>query len=100
MLALIDTHTFLWLVSDDSQLTSTARSYLQDASNRLFLSVASGWEIAIKMSRGRLQLDVPLEQLLVDVPRQLSIDLLPIQPSHLLAVAALPHHHRDPFDRL
>ncbi len=100
MPALIDTHTFLWLASDESRLSSTSQAYLQDTSNRLFLSIASGWEIAIKVSRGRLEVDVPLLQLLTVVPQQLSLDWLPIHPNHLIAVGSLSHHHRDPFDRL
>ncbi|HEX8522582.1 MAG TPA: type II toxin-antitoxin system VapC family toxin [Tepidisphaeraceae bacterium] len=97
MPALIDTHTFLWLVSDAGKLSELAKSHIQDTQNRLLLSMASAWEIAIKFGHGRLELDVPLEQLLIDVPRQLAIDMLPIQASHLVKVASLPQHHRDPF---
>lgn len=100
MPALIDTHAFLWLISDDGHLTSAARSYLQETGNSVYLSVASAWEIAIKVGRGRLQLDIPLQQVLTQILRQFSLSLLPITPSHLVVVASLPHHHRDPFDRM
>lgn len=100
MPALLDTHAFLWLTGDQTRLSDAASEYLRDAQNRLFLSVASAWEIAIKHGKGRLELDIPLSELLADVPSRLSIDLLPITPAHLVQVAALPEHHRDPFDRL
>ena len=100
MPALLDTHTFRWLTGDQTRLSDPALAYLRDAQNRLFLSVASAWEIAIKHRKGRLELDVPLSELLTDVPARLSVDLLPITPAHLVRVATLPEHHRDPFDRL
>ena len=100
MPALIDTHAFLWLTGDQTRLSDAALAYLRDAQNRLLLSVASAWEIAIKHGKGRLELDIPLSELLADVPSRLSVDLLPITPAHLVQVATLPEHHRDPFDRL
>ena len=100
MAALLDTHSFLWMASDESHLSALALQYLRDATNLLLLSTASQWEIAIKFGKGRLELDVPLREMLVDVPMRLSIDILPITADHLLAVASLPEHHRDPFDRL
>ena len=68
MPALLDTHSFLWLASDETRLSVPALNYIKDAHNRLVLSIASGWEISIKHSKGRLELDVPLEELLVEVP--------------------------------
>ena len=100
MAALLDTHSFLWLASDESHLSAAALHYLRDAANPLLLSTASQWEIAIKFGKGRRELDVPLREMLVDVPQRLSIDILPITADHLLAVASLPEHHRDSLDRL
>jgi len=68
--------------------------------NELLLSVASVWEISIKVSIGRLPIPEPLDTF---IPRQLQINrigLLPIEPSHTFEVSRLPFHHRDPFDRL
>jgi len=77
-----------------------ARALIEDEKNRKFISVASLWEIAIKFSIGKLSLSAPFDQL---IPQQLSLngfELLPIEIAHLATVAALPFHHRDPFDRL
>lgn len=100
MSALIDTHTFLWMVSEEGRLGVAAREYLADVGNPLLLSIASGWEIAIKAGRGRLELRLPLEELLTQVVRRFSLKYLPLKPRHLVKVAARPDFHRDPFDRL
>jgi PIN domain nuclease of toxin-antitoxin system len=100
MRALLDTHVFLWWISDDPRLSTHARKIITDGENTLFLSAASGWEIAIKAKLGRLKLPEPLETF---VPEQMAlnaIESLPIQMSHALHVHTLPLHHRDPFDRL
>lgn len=100
MKALLDTQVFLWWISDDPRLSSRASAIITDGENRLFLSAASGWEIAIKVRLGRLTLPEPLETF---VPEQMALNAiegLPIQMSHALHVYTLPDHHRDPFDRL
>lgn len=100
MKALLDTQVFLWWISDDPQLSSRASVIIKDGNNKLFLSAASGWEIAIKVRLGRLTLPEPLETF---VPEQMAlnaIESLPIQMSHALHVYTLPDHHRDPFDRM
>jgi len=97
---LLDTHVFLWAVSDPIRLSSKAQEKIQDARNEVLLSVISIWEIAVKASRGKLAVPRPA------VPwahRQLvrhRIALLEIEVSHLAALERLPWHHRDPFDRL
>ena len=99
MRLLLDTHTFLWFIDDNARLSSTARSLLE-SDNDLVLSTASLWEIAIKLSIGKLSLPQPFETF---VRKQLSvnaIDILQIDTAHLSVVATLPFHHRDPFDRL
>jgi len=100
MKALLDTQVFLWWISDDSRLSSRTSAIIKEGGNRLFLSAASGWEIAIKTKLGRLKLPEPLETF---VPEQMvlnAIEGLPIKISHALHVYTLPDHHRDPFDRL
>ena len=100
MTILLDTHTFLWWITDDRQLSASARDFIRDKKNDLLLSSASAWEIAIKTSLGKLPLPESPE---VFIPRHMRINQfrpLPISVDHALAVSALPHHHRDPFDRL
>ncbi len=97
---LLDTHTFLWLATEDEGLSPTARELALDPRNDLFLSVASVWEMAIKKSLGRMELTVPLSRLLAEQLRQLRTTLLEIRCEHALLVETLPFHHRDPFDRL
>ena len=97
---LLDTHAFLWFVANDPRLSSQAQSLIQVPDNRRLLSMASLWEMAIKVSLGKLTLAQPFGQF---IPRQLQlnqIELLAIELPHLAAVAAMPFHHRDPFDRL
>jgi PIN domain nuclease of toxin-antitoxin system len=97
---LLDTHAFLWFIANDPRLSSRAQSLIQDPGNRRQISMASLWEIAIKVSLGKLTLAQPFDQF---IPRQLQlnqIEVLPIELSHVAAVVAMPFHHRDPFDRL
>ncbi|MGA3042028.1 MAG: type II toxin-antitoxin system VapC family toxin [Bryobacteraceae bacterium] len=95
---MLDTHAFLWAITDDRRLTRQARRILETAD--LFLSVASIWEIITKMQIGKLPLpDAPSKYL----PRHvaaLGAKLLAIETAHILRLEALPLHHRDPFDRL
>lgn len=100
MRVLLDTHTFLWWITDDPRLSPRARKVISDGENTLFFSAASGWEMAIKVRLGRLRLPDALERF---IPEQLAlnaIESLPVQMSHALRVYALPDYHRDPFDRL
>jgi PIN domain nuclease of toxin-antitoxin system len=100
MRALLDTHAFIWWVTNDPQLSANARNVIADSGNILFLSLVSAWEIIIKNKLGKLTLPEPVEQY---IPSRLSInrfESLPIQMSHVLQVASLPSIHRDPFDRI
>lgn len=100
MKALLDTHAFIWWVTDDSRLSSTARGIIADDSNVLFLSAASAWEIVIKVRLGKLNLPEPPETY---IPSRLTMnrfESLPIQMVHALQVVNLPDFHRDPFDRI
>ena len=96
---LLDTHTFLWFVNNDSSLSNSAKTLLESPVI-LLLSVASLWEIAIKMSLNKLSLPDTFERF---VPQQIAlnkIQILPIEIGHLNVVSSLPFHHKDPFDRL
>lgn len=100
MKALLDTHTFLWFVEDSPQLSKTARQLIEADDTQPFLSIASLWEMAIKISIGKLSLTQPYE---VFLPQQLTIngiEVLNMKIDHTTAIATLPFHHRDPFDRL
>lgn len=100
MRLLIDTHAFLWFITDSPRLSPTAKDLMGDIENDRIISVASLWEIAIKNSLGKLELKEPFENFM---PRQLEhnrIDLLAIEITHLARLVTLPFHHHDPFDRL
>lgn len=97
---LIDTHALLWLASDDPRLSDEARSVVLESRHRLYLSVASVWELAIKKSLGRLTLALPLSDFIEGQKRSLHFRLLDIEYRPALLVETLPFHHRDPFDRL
>ncbi|HLA84565.1 MAG TPA: type II toxin-antitoxin system VapC family toxin [Thermoguttaceae bacterium] len=97
---LLDTHAMLWFFWDDPQLSSEAKSLIEDAGNRKLVSIASCWEIAIKVGLGKLDLGEPSRLFL---PRELArnnFNLLPISLHQATMVEELASHHRDPFDRL
>ncbi len=100
MKALLDTHAFLWWNLDAPQLSPAARAFIADGSNEIFVSAATAWEIAIKYRKGRLELPEPPEQYIVERLMRHRFTPLPIQMQHATAVARLPDHHSDPFDRL
>lgn len=100
MSLLLDTQALLWFLLDDPRLSGKARERLIDTDVSIFVSPASIWEIAIKISLGKYTLPAPFaafwgEQLQIN-----DFSLLPISVSHAARVVDLPFHHRDPFDRL
>jgi PIN domain nuclease of toxin-antitoxin system len=97
---LIDTHTFLYFLLDHRRLSATASSLLDNDQNFVFLSVASLWELAIKVRIGRLQLGRPFGDFMQRYVYSGGFQLLPIDPSHVEMIARLPMHHRDPSDRM
>ncbi|HEX8237170.1 MAG TPA: type II toxin-antitoxin system VapC family toxin [Abditibacteriaceae bacterium] len=99
MKLLLDTHSFIWFINGDPSMSLMAQELIEDLENQRFLSVASVWEIAIKMSIGKLQLNQDINGLVTQL-QQNSIVLLPIATPHLAVIATMPQHHRDPFDRL
>ena len=100
MKILLDTHVFLWIIFDATGLSAKAKKIFLDEGNDLFLSLASMWEIAIKCSLGKLTLKQPMAKFLPEQLQENSIMQLEISFRHIVGVAALPFHHRDPFDRL
>ena len=97
---LLDTHTFLWFINDDASLSFTAKTRIEDPENTIYLSVASIWEMAIKVSLDKLELPSPFTDFIDDQLDKNTITLLKIKTAHTGIVATLPFHHRDPFDRL
>jgi PIN domain nuclease of toxin-antitoxin system len=97
---LLDTHTFLWFINDDDALSVTAKDLIEDADNEIYLSIASVWEMAIKVSLDRLDLPTPFADFVDEQLLENSFTLLPINMTHAGIIASLPFHHRDPFDRL
>jgi PIN domain nuclease of toxin-antitoxin system len=100
MRLLLDTHSFIWASSDKPKLSPKALALIEEPDNELLLSLASVWEISIKLSTGKLALPQPPEAFVSAQMRDIGIALLPIELRHLGPVATLPFHHRDPFDRL
>ena len=96
---LLDTHTLLWAVSDSPALSSKARKTMLNTDNTCLFSNVSLWEITIKYSWGALEIDAPLQDFFMSVSETGFIEL-PVKKEHLLILKDLPHHHKDPFDRL
>lgn len=94
---LLDTHVFLWWMVTPERLSSAAREIIETKSKEIAFSTVSGWEIAIKSSLGKLE-GVPLSDLSTEIG-DLGWTELPLLLHHLPTLAALPFHHRDPFDR-
>jgi PIN domain nuclease of toxin-antitoxin system len=97
---LVDTHVFLWAITADPRLSASHAKQFLDEANDLFLSVASLWEMLIKVGVGRLPLPSPPTEYLVRQMEKNRVSLLPIRTSHLTELEALPPLHRDPFDRM
>jgi PIN domain nuclease of toxin-antitoxin system len=97
---LLDTHSFLWFVTEDPKLSAVAQRVIAEGGNEPILSVACVWEIAIKVSIGRLPIPAPLDSFIPEQLRINRISLLPIELKHLFEVTRIPLHHRDPFDRM
>lgn len=100
MKLLLDTHTFVWWDSEPAKLSPQVLALCQDRTNSLLLSVASIWEIQIKLQLGKLKLNMPLVEIIESQQQRNSIEVLPVALAHVLALQNLPLHHKDPFDRL
>lgn len=97
---LLDTHAWLWLNGSSEKIPARILEILSDTDQDLYLSAASAWEIGIKFARGKLDLPAPPGEYIPSRMAENGIRPLPIRHSHVLRAAALPTHHRDPFDRV
>lgn len=96
---LLDTHAFIWFLNGDSQLPTTIKNLIADTSNKCFLSIGSIWEIAIKVSLNKLELQGDFNHIAGFLTDN-DIEVLPITFEHLQRLLQLDFHHRDPFDRI
>ena len=96
---LIDTHIFIWYATGDSRLSVTAKDLIESYNTRFF-SLASIWEIAIKAGIGKLEFQKPFDEFVQYQVELNDFKLLNITKEHIFALAKLPLHHKDPFDRL
>jgi len=96
---LLDTHAFIWYLESNPKLSRKAKIVLENANNQCFVSMASLWEIAVKIALDRLELKIGFEKLkdLISLP---GFEILLIQFQHLKIITQLPFHHNDPFDRI
>jgi PIN domain nuclease of toxin-antitoxin system len=100
MQLLLDTHSFIWWSINSEKLSLTVQDLLFDRNNRLFLSVASVWEMQIKLQLGKLQLNPSLQELIKNQITINNLEILSIDLAHIWTLATLIHYHKDPFDRL
>jgi PIN domain nuclease of toxin-antitoxin system len=97
---LLDTHALLWYALGEPQLSGHAKALILDPANEILISPASYWEIAIKVSIGKLALHQPYDDFIKVCLNQYGFVILPIEPRHTSALTAMSFHNRDPFDRL
>lgn len=100
MRLLVDTQCWLWMTAAPERFCESTRQLITKPSTQLFLSAASAWELAIKHALGKLRLPDPPAIYVADRLRRTRTAPLPVTVDHAVRVADLPHHHRDPFDRL
>lgn len=100
MKILLDTCTFLWIITDAPELSESARLLFVDPANEIYLSAVSAWEIAVKHALGRLPLPEPPERFIPARRKQHGIDILPLEEEATLHLTRLPSYHQDPFDRM
>ena len=99
MKLLLDTHAFMWMDSEPEKLSGRVQELCKDPENVLFLSAASIWEMQIKTQLGKLQLRMPLPEIIRE-QQENGVEILDIEADHIYALESLPAHHKDPFDRL
>lgn len=97
---LIDTHALLWFTWGHEKLSDTARQAIESPENKRHLSIASLWEISLKVSHGKLKINRPMAQFVQKYVEGADIQVLGIELSHLDAFMDLSFHHKDPFDRI
>lgn len=100
MKALVDTHVMLWWLGADNRLSQRVSKLIADGDNELFWSIASSWEISVKLGLGKLEIDRPVHRLFADLLGEQGLVSLAVTHDHCARLATLPQHHRDPFDRM
>lgn len=96
---LLDTHTFLWFLTGDEQLSKSAIACIEELQPIKYISIASIWEIAIKLSLGKLTLSISLNELKNEILNN-GFEILPLDFEHIIDLSTLKNHHKDPFDRI
>lgn len=96
MRLLLDTHAVVWALTEPERVAPEALGMIETSENEVFVSVVSPWELAIKLARRRIE----LPEIFHEALRDDQFSLLPVTIRHAEAIASLPHHHRDPFDRM
>lgn len=96
---LIDTHALIWFITDNDKLPVEAKTLIENKNNKCFVSIATFWEIGIKNSIGRLDLNSDLKTIF-QIIDETGFETLPITVNHILKNANLDFHHQDPFDRI
>ena len=99
MQLLLDTHILIWFINGDKQLDEDTKASIKNLNNQCYLSMASIWEIAIKIRLGKLDINISFDTLKTVLINN-QIELLPIHFEHIQQLLTLPLHHNDPFDRL
>lgn len=97
---LIDTHVLIWYIEGDPALPSHLIKVLDDSDTNIIISIASLWELTIKVGSGKLKLSITTQQLQQRISASRNFKVLDIKLEHLLSLQSLPHHHGDPFDRM
>src|SRR5580658_2441907 len=100
MQLLLDTHVLLWAIGDDGRLLKRVAEALEDPTNILYFSMASLWEAAIKIAKGKLRVPGQSVDYLLEQAESHEAAILPIAVAHVRRTQILPHHHGDPFDRM
>ncbi|MCH8317096.1 MAG: type II toxin-antitoxin system VapC family toxin [Bacteroidetes bacterium] len=96
---LLDTHTLIWFLEDNPKISKKADNIIKDKNNSIDVSVASFWEMAIKLSIGKLKLPEPLP-IIIQKTKGIDIEILQLHTDYILKIENLPFHHKDPFDRI
>lgn len=96
---LLDTHTYIWFSANKPELSGIVKKLVEDSQNTSYISIASLWEMSIKISLGKLTIDKDFKEVVKDLSES-GIEILPISFEHVLKSSDLPFHHRDPFDRI
>ncbi|MDD2722950.1 MAG: type II toxin-antitoxin system VapC family toxin [Methylovulum sp.] len=97
---LLDTHVFLWLRTEPEKIPEQVLAAYYDINNDVYLSLASIWEMQIKHQLGKLDLEVPLKDMIEKQRANNGLQILSVEPRHIYGLAELPFHHKDPFDRI